>query len=61
MVKALNRYLTRFPHIIMTKLDYEALIATVRRFCERCEGSTWQQVAARVGLLGRWEFDDYRE
>jgi hypothetical protein len=48
-------------HIVVTKLDYNALVATIREFCRRCEGATWQQVAAKLSLLGRWEFDDYRE
>jgi hypothetical protein len=26
-----------------------------------CEGDTWQQVALKVGRLGHWEFEDYRE
>jgi hypothetical protein len=48
-------------HIIMAKFDYDALVRLVGDFCRRCEGRTWQDVAAKVSRLGRWEFDDYRE
>ncbi len=48
-------------HVIMARFAYEELVATIRTFCQRCEGATWQEVARMVGRLGRWEFEDYRE
>jgi hypothetical protein len=48
-------------HLIVASFDYEAIAGAVRRFCEKCEGANWQEVAAKVSRLGRWEFDDYRE
>ena len=47
--------------IVMARFDYAALASTIRDFCERCEGTTWPEVAHRVARLGRWEFEDYRE
>src|SRR6266545_838987 len=47
-------------HLVVVRYDYDDLFRTVRLFCDRCEGKTWQDVAAKVGRLGRWEFDDYR-
>jgi len=48
-------------HLIVAAYDYDELERFVRAFCERCEGATWQEVATKVGRLGRWEFEDYRE
>jgi hypothetical protein len=47
--------------IVMARFGYDDLVRTIREFCQRCEGATWQDVARRVGRLGRWEFEDYRE
>jgi hypothetical protein len=50
-----------FHHVIVAKYDYAELVDLVTAFCASCEGNTWQEVAAKVGRLGRWEFDDYAE
>jgi hypothetical protein len=48
-------------HIIfMSRYDYRALVGFIERYCHRCEGETWRDVAQRLGRLGRWEFEDYR-
>jgi hypothetical protein len=47
-------------HVIVPAFDYDALIKLVQAFCSRCEGATWGEVGAKVGRLGRWEFDEYR-
>lgn len=46
-------------HLIVQKYDYAVVDAFVRDFCAKCEGETWDEVARRVGALGRWEFADY--
>jgi hypothetical protein len=48
-------------HVIVARYDYDELLRFIRAFCEGCEGSTWQEIATKVGRLGRWEFDEYRE
>lgn len=48
-------------HILVSRFDYEALFRSIESFCSRCEGASWQEVGAKVGRLGRWEFDEYRE
>lgn len=47
-------------YVIVSAFDYEALYEFVRSFCDRCEGQSWSDVAAKVGCLGRCEFSDYR-
>ncbi len=48
-------------HMLVAKYDYDKIEGTVRDFCAKCQGSTWQAVAAKLNGLGRWEFDDYRD
>lgn len=48
-------------HIIVARFDYDELEGLIRSFCDRCDGATWQEVAAKVARLGGWEFEDYRE
>ncbi len=47
-------------HIVVSAFDYDALFNAVQAFCSRCEGASWEEVGAKVGRLGRWEFDEYR-
>ena len=46
-------------HVIVSKYDYAKVKDFVRDFCAKCEGDTWNEVARRLGALGRWEFADY--
>jgi hypothetical protein len=32
---------------------------TINQYCESCAGETWDEIAGKVGRLGRWEFEDY--
>lgn len=46
-------------HLIVQRYDYEQVIELISGYLEECAGADWQEVAARVGRLGRWEFEDY--
>ncbi|HYV47501.1 MAG TPA: immunity 8 family protein [Myxococcaceae bacterium] len=46
-------------HILMARYDYAAMAEALRRMVESCTGSTWPEVAEKVGRIGRWEFEDY--
>ena len=47
-------------HIILARYDYDELLGVVLDYLEGCDGNDWAEVAAKVGRLGRWEFEDYR-
>lgn len=47
-------------HIIVTDYELAAIESHLKRYCERCVGDTWIDVAAKVARVGRWEFEDYR-
>jgi hypothetical protein len=47
--------------IFVREFDYRALEKFVRDHCAACDGKTWSETAEKVGRLGMWEFEDYRE
>lgn len=48
-------------YLIVMEYNYDRIIQTINSFCSQCEGSTWEEVAHKLGRLGYWEFEDYRE
>jgi len=47
-------------HLVVDHFDYDRLYQYISGYVSSCEGPTWQDVALRLGRLGRWEFEDYR-
>ena len=45
--------------LIVQKLDMNKISEFIRSFVVGCSGETWQEVAAKIGKLARWEFEDY--
>src|SRR5262245_5362265 len=48
-------------YLIMMEYNYKRMLQAINTFCHRCEGSTWKEVAEKLGRLGHWEFEDYQE
>lgn len=46
-------------HVVVDSYDYDGIDQYFTRRVAACEGSTWQEVAAKLSRLGRWEFEDY--
>jgi hypothetical protein len=46
--------------LIVARYDYPFIYRYISDYVSSCEGDTWQEVAARISRLGRWEFEDYR-
>ena len=48
-------------HLVVTfeTFDKRALHSWLDARVHEAEGATWQEVAARLGRLGYWEFEDY--
>jgi len=47
-------------HLILTEYDLGKIEQHLNRYCERCVGNSWQEIAAKVAKVGQWEFEDYR-
>lgn len=46
-------------YLIVASFDFERIRAFLGRYADECVGATWDEVAAKLGRLGRWEFEDY--
>jgi hypothetical protein len=46
--------------LIVSSYDAKFIKQLLGRFIERCAGSSWAEVAAKVGRLGHWEFQDLK-
>ena len=46
-------------YLVVDSYDYGTLEGFLRRYVDQCSGSTWEEVAIRLGRLGKWEFEDY--
>ena len=44
---------------VVQAYNFEFIRAKLSRLIERYSGATWREVAARVGRIGYWEFEDY--
>ena len=47
--------------IVMDEYNYQALQRKVQGFCQSLEENDWQELATRLGAIGKWEFADYAE
>lgn len=46
--------------IIVLEYSYPNLANYLERVVSNCTGSTWDDVAEKLGRIGHWEFEDYR-
>ena len=46
-------------YLIVKEYDYVELKSFIESYCTQCSGESWQDVAQKVGRLGKWEFEDY--
>lgn len=47
-------------HLIVPNYDLKAIESFLARYCERCIGATWAEVALKLSRVARWEFEDYQ-
>jgi hypothetical protein len=48
-------------YTFVKQYDFVALTRFIEDFAAQCVGTTWDEVALRLGRLGKWEFEDYQE
>lgn len=47
-------------HLIVDAFDLAQLRAFLEGYARSSSGRTWQEVAAKLARIGRWEFEDYK-
>src|SRR5271167_4174853 len=45
--------------LVVCRYDFGLLQRILVKLVERCEGDTWQDVAAKLNRFAYWEFEDY--
>lgn len=46
--------------LIVVEFNFKRIADFITANCRRCSGTSWQEVAEKVGRLGMWEFEDYQ-
>lgn len=46
--------------LIVFEFDFERISGKIRQFVDCCCGETWYEIAQKIGRIGYWEFEDYR-
>jgi hypothetical protein len=47
-------------HLFVEAWDADRVRRYIREVVESEEASSWSELAAKIGRLGKWEFEDYR-
>lgn len=47
-------------YLIAFEFNFDRIIGFLRDFVHNCDGSNWEEVAAKVARIGHWEFEDYQ-
>lgn len=53
------RVLNLRHHLLVDTWSWPAVVDYIEQSLASIDASTWQEVAALVGRLGKWEFEDY--
>ena len=48
-------------HLVVEWYDFPQVRTFLTAAVEDEHGDTWVELAARIGRIGKWEFEDYRE
>jgi Immunity protein 8 len=46
--------------LIVNRFQFAEIESFILKYIDSCEGDDWDQVAEKIGRLGRWEFEDYK-
>jgi len=50
-----------YHHIVVTKYDFKAILSKIETYINEIPESTWNEIANKLSLIGKWEFQDYKE
>ena len=48
-------------HVVVDRFDWRAVRAYFEKRLSAIEGADWSELAGKLGRLGLWEFEDYRD
>jgi len=45
--------------LIIFEYNYDRLINFLTKYCSKCSGDTWEEIAEQMSRLAKWEFEDF--
>ena len=48
-------------NMIVFRYDYDLIVGKLKAYIEKLEADDWEGLAAKINLIGKWEFHNYRE
>lgn len=48
-------------YLVVEYYNYQLIFDVIDSLCNRISGSSWKEVAEKLGRYGKWEFEDYVE
>lgn len=48
-------------HLFVNSFDYDQVETALSNLCRSIEGEDWNEIAAKLGRFGAWEFADYQK
>src|SRR5258706_15775892 len=48
-------------YLIVFEYNYQKIYDKLKRFIENIEGKTWNEIGLKIGMIGKWEFEDYQK
>jgi hypothetical protein len=47
-------------YLIVFEYDYPKIYDKLKEYIGGIEGDTWNEIALKIGRIGKWEFEDYQ-
>ncbi|PKL85064.1 MAG: hypothetical protein CVV22_10000 [Ignavibacteriae bacterium HGW-Ignavibacteriae-1] len=48
-------------YLIVFEYNYQRIFSKLKTLVETTRGDTWDEIGSKIGRIGRWEFEDYKE
>lgn len=58
---SINEVIFGRHYLIVFKYDYEGIYKKISNYIGKIEEPTWNEVAQKIGRIGHWEFEDYKD
>ncbi|MCE5197984.1 immunity 8 family protein [bacterium] len=47
--------------LIAFEYNLQRIRKKIEDYCSRCTGDEWMEIAAKIAMVGQWEFGEYNE
>ena len=50
-----------YQHLIVFKYNFQEIKEKIESYINNLSGSNWDDLANKISLIGKWEFEDYKD